>query len=118
MSPCVEKTPQPVMGFGQVMDILRGERDYEKKRWGRRVRVFGGDGFKEDAQKSVGDYLTFIDHYLTEAKRLLSTKSGTHEALDALRKVGALVVACGEWHGLPPRDGRFPVVNGHDQRPA
>jgi hypothetical protein len=105
--------PGPALGFGGAMDVLRGERDYQKRRWGRRHQQGGRDVFVERRQ-SVGDFIVFMDHYLALAKCALATQSGEAQALSMLRKVTALGVSAIETHGSPVRNPDAPVVNGHD----
>lgn len=107
------------MTFREVCDIVRAERLYQKRRWGvrRTPLALGLDVFTENDQ-SVGDFIAFMDHYLTLARAGLATTSGPQTALENLRKVVALGVACFEQHGCPQRPDDRPVVNGHDDMEA
>lgn len=78
----------------EVYDAIDSERDYQLVRWG----IKG-----EDAKHSVGDFLTYMDDYLNEAKHRASREDGNSGALEVLRKVVALGVACMEQHGAPKR---------------
>lgn len=129
--------PFAAASFDEVARALRAERHYQRRRWGARLTgVTGpvstttldglgtrgaepasGDVFT-DVPKSVGDYLTYMRHYLAEAGRLLATTAGTEAARDFVRKATALGVACLEVHGCPARDPDAPVVNGRDGQPA
>lgn len=98
---------------------IDGERAYQKRRWGDRQP----DGTMKEDEPSVAAYLVFMQHYLNEATKELSTKSGEDAALHDLRKVVALGVACFEHHGmpfrqLPPTNCVNGVINGHDNQPA
>ncbi len=108
--------PGPAMTFERVMAVLKGEREYQRKRWGRRNRIHAAMRLDEFAEPrhDIGSYIVFIDHYLSEAKKLLATTSGTDDAMDAMRKVAALCVALGETHGYPSRNPHVTVKNGHD----
>jgi hypothetical protein len=68
------------------------EREYQINRWG------------EDAQnkQSVAAFLTFMRHWLTRAEQE-ATKGGPALALESVRKVAALGVACMEINGAPVR---------------
>lgn len=73
----------------KVYETIDKEREYQ--------------GLKEgDNEHSVGDWLNFMDTYLHDAKRAFTT-GGETGALDELRKVTALGVACMEQHGAPQR---------------
>ena len=78
----------------QVFEAINTERDYQQKRWG------------DDVQKAqpVAAFLTFMRHYLTLAEREASKVSG-EAALEDIRKITALGVACMEAHGAPIRVG-------------
>lgn len=78
----------------EVYSAIDTERDYQLVRWG----IKG-----EDAKHSVGDFLTYMDDYLVEAKHRASREEGNSGALEVLRKVVALGVACMEQHGAPKR---------------
>jgi hypothetical protein len=120
------------MSRDTVFAILGGERQYQKRRWGRRVKnppqtvtvheglawseQAGGDTFVE-AKHEVATFLTFMRHYLAKAEAAASEESGNAGALTMLRKVLALGVSCAEQHGLPVRESG-PVANGHDGLPS
>lgn len=87
---------------GMVYKAIDSERNYQLKRWG----VNG-----EDAKHSVGDFLTYMDDYLSEAKHRASREDGDTGSLEVLRKVVALGVACMEQHGAPMRADQ-PVQSG------
>lgn len=78
----------------EVYKALDSEREYQNKLWG---------GHAHDNFNSVGDFLTYIDMYLTRAKEQYTTVAGHGAALEMLRKVTALGVACFEIHGVPKR---------------
>lgn len=77
-----------------VYKIISEERDYQDKQWG---------GRPHDDMRSVGDFLIFIDRYVTVAKEELTTKLGTEAALSVIRKITALGVACMEVNGAIKR---------------
>ncbi len=79
----------------KVYSILNGERDYQEER----AKEFGWD-----PKHSTGDFLLMMGEYLDRARAAYCMPSGGHEkALDCLRKVTALGVACMEIHGAPRR---------------
>lgn len=78
----------------EVYSIIDGERAYQDNLWG---------GEAHDNYKSVGDFIVYMDRYMTKAKEAYTTKAGNAAALDQLRKVAALSVACFEYNGVPKR---------------
>lgn len=52
---------------------------------------------------AVGTWIVFMDDYLNRAKHALSSTVGDLTALNELRKVVALGIACFEAHGCPVR---------------
>lgn len=100
----------------KVYEAIDSERDYQVLRWGHRQ----ADGSFKESHKTTAEYLTFIRHYLSEAEKAASTECGYEGALEMLRKVAGLCVACFEQNGVAKRhhfDLRN-VVNGVDNLPA
>lgn len=99
-----------------VFEAIQSERDYQVRRWGVRQP----DGSFKENEHTVGDFMGYMKYYLDEAFKEGSTKSGTEPALEALRKVITLGVACFEQHGVRPRlvTVLTSVINGHDGKPA
>ena len=93
-----------------IFGALLSEREYQKRRWGFRQ----SDGSFVENTHTVGDYMVYMQDYLTEAFRRASREEGCHGAIDGLRKVVALGVRCFEEHGVPKRDLNLPVVNARD----
>lgn len=79
----------------QVYKILDGERAYQDEKWG---------GNLHDRNHAVESWMTYMDYYLHQAKRRISTEAGVQGGLDELRKVVALGIACFEANGVPKRD--------------
>jgi hypothetical protein len=75
-----------------VYDIIDGERDYQDKKWSGDIH-------------SVGDWIVFMRTYLTQAETRFSKEVGDSGALDEIRKVAALAVACMEQNGYVERNG-------------
>lgn len=98
------------MEINSVFDALHSERKYQKRRWGHRQP----DGSMVETQHTTGNFICFMRHYLEQANSRLSTVSGEAAALEELRKVVTLGVACFEQHGINPRDLSKAVINGHD----
>jgi len=78
----------------QVYTLIDGERDYQDRLPANRT-----DG----EPRTVGDYLTMLQHYLNEAQRQWVMNAGSQEALDVIRKIAGIAVHCMEDHGAPPR---------------
>ena len=99
--------------FGRVLTAVESERTYQRLRWGTaQVDAAGRENLAEDAH-SVGDFLTLMQAHMALAIAAFAKNPGTVEALDAIRKVTALGVACMEQHGAVAR-GEHPVVNARD----
>lgn len=88
-------TPLDKLNFAQprveVYAALDTERHYQQQLWG-------------DKPQSVGAYITMLDVYVEKAKAAWIAQNHDRDALDVIRKIGGIVVACGEQHGLPPRE--------------
>lgn len=78
---------------------LVGEREYQDLRWNEKTTASAG-------KHSVTEFIVFIEHYLANAKRVLSMESepqATEKALHDIRKVGALCVVAMEQNGVRMR---------------
>jgi hypothetical protein len=74
-----------------VYDAIDSERYYQMQRWG------------QNNPHEIGAWILFMEDYLAEARHLVSRNSPEEIALDTIRKVTALGVACMEQHGAPLR---------------
>lgn len=77
-----------------VYRLIDGERDYQN--------ALGPDR-TDGAPRTVGDYLTMMQHYLAKATEAWVMNPGDQEALDVVRKLGGIAVHCMEDHGAPER---------------
>lgn len=69
------------------------ERTYQDRQHG---------GREHDKDHTVEDWLEFMDEYVTDAKALV--RAGEQRvALEEIRKIVSLGIACLEVHGCPPR---------------
>ena len=82
-----------------VYDALDSERDYQDKKF----RGLFGTG-RDATKRSLDEFILYIQQYATEASAL-TTHGDEDEALNFVRKVGALCVGCMERHGAPRREG-------------
>jgi hypothetical protein len=76
-----------------VLKAISDERAYQERKWGSIV----------NHSHEVGGYLTLMRCWLTDAERAWSNGADDHDALDELRKVVAIGIACLEQHGAPAR---------------
>ena len=80
-----------------VFEAVKEEREYQDARWGQ----------DHDIQHSIIDFSTFMEEYLSRAKKAqvgaMYGPGSDAYALDCMRKVVALGVACLESHGIVPR---------------
>lgn len=83
------------MERNKIYEIIDSERNYQDEKWG---------GVEHDENKSVGDYLIYMETYLHKARTIYTSDLPSMEALQQLRKVVALGVACFEIHGIIPRN--------------
>ena len=82
----------------EVFAAIRGEKAYQVKLWG--PTETRGD-------HSVAEFILFIEDYIAEARSLVSRNAGRPadlDALDVLRKIGALAVSCMEQNGVVTRN--------------
>ena len=77
----------------QVFSAINGERAFQDRKWGP----------LEEHPHEVGAWLTIMRQLLNDAERAYMTQSGDAGALDELRKVVSVGVACMEQHGPIPR---------------
>ena len=73
-----------------ALDALAKEREYQDERWAN---------FPSSGHHETGAYLTFINSYVMRAMVEL-TENNEPLALDTVRKIGALAVACMEDNGI------------------
>lgn len=98
------------MDRDDVYKVLDGEREYQEHQWGEHgvKRQLPAQGSTNVATESsprhgVGEWLTYMEHYLAEARRELTTQHSHVPGLHMLRKAVALGIACFEQHGVPTR---------------
>lgn len=74
-----------------VFQALSDERAYQSNRW-------------DEKPVSMPAFLTYMRHWLTVAERDATREGSDFDALNQIRKVTALGVACMEQHGVVTRD--------------
>ncbi len=76
-----------------VISAIVNERAYQDAKWGT----------IQERPREVGTYLTLMRALLTDADRAYAKSKGDEPALNELRKVIAVGVACLEQHGVQDR---------------
>lgn len=91
---CMDDTPcKDRARRNAAYNAINSERDYQEIKW---------DGNPH----SITEYLVYMNDYINEAMHVVSRKADAEAnpiALDTIRKVTALGVACMEQHGAPLR---------------
>jgi hypothetical protein len=85
----------------EVYKAIDSERDYQESRWNPQTTESCG-------QHSVAEFILYMEHYIQLARVEASTKADPESreaALEVVRKVGGLAVACMEQNGAPQREG-------------
>lgn len=88
------------MERSKVIEAIDNERYYQDRKWGT----------VEEHPHEVGGWLTLMRKLLTDAEIAWSSEAGDQGALEEIRKVLAVGVACAEQHGIPGRS-RFQSVD-------
>lgn len=77
----------------EVMSAVHDERVFQNRKWGTIT----------EHPHEVGGYLTLMRKLLCDAEQAWSSQKGDVGALDEIRKVVAVGIACMEQHGPIPR---------------
>jgi hypothetical protein len=83
----------------EVYKAIDGERDYQDNKWNCSTTSSCG-------VHSPTEWLVFMEHYIQQAKAIVSTEAepqASQKALDIIRKVGGMAVACMEQNGVVKR---------------
>ncbi len=91
----------------EVLSAIHDERVFQNRKWGT----------IEQHPHEVGGYLTLMRKLLTDAEESWSTSRGNVGALDEIRKVVAVGIACMEQHGAVPRSVQSFVALQHGHVP-
>lgn len=76
-----------------VYAAIDSERNFQDRKWGD----------VEDHPHEVGGWLTLMRKLLRDAEGAWATSNGDYTALEEIRKIIAVGVACCEQHGVPTR---------------
>lgn len=91
----------------EVYKRIDEERKYQQKKWGRQAveeeRVLFQSEEGLESIHEVETFILYMQDYLESARKLITRLPDKTIALDKLRKVVALGVACFEQHGCPER---------------
>ena len=95
----------------EVYYAIDTERDYQDTLWNESTTTTEG-------QHSIAEWIVYIEDYLEEAKHLVSRRAEQEvnaRALDIIRKVAGMAVACMEQNGCSPRSKVDPreVMENH-----
>lgn len=82
-----------------VYEAIESERRYQDRKWGT----------VEQHPHEVGAWLTLMRKHLSDAESAWASSDGDYGALNEIRKVLAIGVACAEQHGLPRRSVFVPA---------
>lgn len=77
----------------KVYSAIDTERDFQDRKWGT----------IENHPHEIGGWLTIMRTLLTEAEKSWTTRSNDYLALEAVRELLAVGVACCEQHGITTR---------------
>lgn len=83
----------------EVYAAIDSERDYQNAKWNETTSSSGG-------KHSLEEFIVYMDDYLLEAKHILARNGDADsqlKALNTMRKVTTLGVACMEQLGAPHR---------------
>jgi hypothetical protein len=94
------KDTSGAMSLSDIFNVLRGERYYQLRRWGYRR----SDDSLIEAPHSVADFVVYMLDYTNDVVHGVSRTEGLDDALEALRKVVCLGLACLEQHDRYDRD--------------
>jgi hypothetical protein len=86
------------MNRKEVYERIDQEREYQRLRWGIDLPETG------ELLKPTESFLLYIQHHLNKAIAEISSTPTDKEALNEVRKIAALAVACLEQHGCDERD--------------
>jgi hypothetical protein len=81
------------MNRATIYDVIDGERDHQDAKWGT----------IQQHPHEVGGWLLIMEKLLDDARRAWASSRGDGPALEEVRKVVAVGVACMEQHGVTPR---------------
>lgn len=89
----------------EVYAAIDGERDYQDSVWNKNTTTTGG-------QHSVTEWILFMEDYLMQARQQVTRNAepmANLVALETMRKITAMGVACMEQNGVSPRIVPVPI---------
>lgn len=97
----------------RVYEAFNTERDYQDELWGKTVYgrpVSGSSGYAPEAggNRTIDEFALYIQRYANALTDIAGSTGDAEAKLHAVRKVGALAVACMEQHGAPKRTAKSP----------
>ena len=79
----------------EVYEAVDTEREYQDRL---------PQGRTDGREHTVGEFLTMLQYYMTEAQKAWTTNAGDAAALHVVRKIAGISVNCMEKWGAPKRD--------------
>lgn len=98
----------------KVFNAINSEREYQSKKWGFRQ----DDGTFLEAHHTTEEYLLYMQSYMTKAIDEATMNPGDKKALEILRKIVGLGVACFEQNGVEFRKIDKAMINARDGKPV
>jgi len=92
-----------MMDRDAIKQIILTEHEYASGDWPGRAQRAGATDRVPDSQKSVGDWLTYMDCYVRQVSEACIDVNGKDAALDPMRKVANLAITCLMHFGVPRR---------------
>jgi len=86
----------------QVFHAINTERAYQEK-WDQTRKEQGINSYM-DKDKPVETWVLWMEEYMSQARKRATAQFDKTAALQNIRKVCALGVACMEYHGAPERE--------------
>src|SRR4051812_24507266 len=90
----------------EVFEAIIGERKFQDRKWGT----------IDQHPHEVGGWLTLMRKLLTDAEAAWSASNGDRGALDEVRKLLAVGVACCEQHGIERRSLHVAIADGEGRQ--
>jgi hypothetical protein len=87
-----------------IYKVIDGERNYQDSKWGKQTRL----------KKRTENFIVYMQAYLNQAVNDIAFNKGDGKALDTLRKVVGLGIACFEINGVPKRTSKSPVQSNNN----
>ena len=91
-----------IMNLDEVINEVKAEFEYAQ-RWDRERKERGASEYEMDRNKSVETWILWIEEYLAKARIAATNSTDKTAALEEVRKVANLALACLVYQGCPSR---------------